>query len=85
MEIKEINQILQSAPVLSNWNGSINSLNVDSRNLNLSKNSIFFAIRGDRFDGHDFVLDAYTKGVRNFIVEQVPSAELLVSIGDANL
>lgn len=42
----------------------------DSRLLNVSGNSIFFAIRGDRHDGHRFLRELYDKGVREFVVEE---------------
>ena len=31
--------------------------------------SVFVAVRGAKFDGHDFILDAYTRGCRVFVVE----------------
>ncbi|UFH52630.1 bifunctional UDP-N-acetylmuramoyl-tripeptide:D-alanyl-D-alanine ligase/alanine racemase [Spirosoma sp. KNUC1025] len=33
--------------------------------------SVFFAIRGDHHDGHDFIGELYRKGVRQFVVERV--------------
>ncbi len=43
----------------------------DSRQLITDpKNTIFFAIRGDRHDGHQYVSDLYDRGVRQFVVER---------------
>jgi Alr-MurF fusion protein len=42
----------------------------DSRFLSDSTNSIFFAINGERHDGHQFVLDLYEKGIREFVLEK---------------
>lgn len=42
---------------------------IDSRRLVSSASSLFFAIKGPRHDGHQFVRDVYAKGVRQFIVE----------------
>ncbi len=39
----------------------INRVSIDSRDVD--KNTLFFAIKGDRFDGHDFVKDVAEKGV----------------------
>ncbi len=39
----------------------INRVSIDSRHVD--KNTLFFAIKGERFDGHDFVKDVAEKGV----------------------
>lgn len=33
-------------------------------------NAVFFAIRGEHHDGHDYIGELYRKGVRQFVVEQ---------------
>jgi len=43
----------------------------DTRKIIIPKNGIFIAFVGKR-DGHDFIDEAYKKGVRHFIVEQLP-------------
>ena len=42
---------------------------IDSRS-NSIKNSIFFAIQGDKFDGNNFVNEALTKGAKYAIVNE---------------
>jgi Alr-MurF fusion protein len=42
----------------------------DSRQLTAPAQTIFFAIRGERHDGHQFIGDLYRQGVRHFVVEQ---------------
>ena len=42
----------------------------DSRQLTFPEASIFFAIKGQHHDGHDYVLPLYEKGVRAFVVEK---------------
>ena len=49
---------------------SIEHLLFDSRQINFPSTSLFFAIQGERRDGHDFIENLYKKGVRNFIVEK---------------
>ncbi|MCK7520182.1 MAG: Mur ligase domain-containing protein [Ignavibacteriales bacterium] len=39
---------------------SINYVSIDSRNI--KTNTLFIAIKGERFDGHDFINDAVKKG-----------------------
>jgi alanine racemase len=49
----------------------INTLLTDSRRINNPTGSLFFALAGRR-DGHEFIADAYTAGVRNFVVNYRP-------------
>lgn len=47
---------------------NIENLAYDSRRIQEPASSVFFALRTERTNGHDFLLDAWKKGVRNFIV-----------------
>ncbi|CAH0994069.1 Alanine racemase [Emticicia aquatica] len=42
----------------------------DSRFVSQPAQSIFFAIKGEHHDGHQFIDDLYQKGVREFVVEK---------------
>jgi len=46
----------------------IRELAIDSRKVVMPSRSLFFAIRGDRHDGHTFIAELYEKGVRAFVV-----------------
>jgi len=46
----------------------IDHLLFDSRKVYSPQSSLFFAIVGDRRDGHQFLHELYKKGVRNFVV-----------------
>ena len=46
----------------------IRELAIDSRKVMLPAQSVFFAITGDRHDGHNFIDALYEKGVRAFVV-----------------
>ncbi|MFL5764584.1 MAG: bifunctional UDP-N-acetylmuramoyl-tripeptide:D-alanyl-D-alanine ligase/alanine racemase [Bacteroidia bacterium] len=50
----------------------IRNLLIDSRKLSNAETSLFFAIRGERHDGHAYLTDLYEKGVRNFVVSTLP-------------
>jgi alanine racemase len=50
----------------------IEHLLIDSRKLLVPAHSLFFAIRGERHDGHQFIAELYQKGVRQFVVETIP-------------
>lgn len=47
----------------------------DSRKPVVGQSSVFFAIRGDRHDGHAYVAELYAMGIRQFVVEQPLPAE----------
>lgn len=46
------------------------TLLTDSRKATTSDGNIFFAIKGEHHDGHQYLSDLYQKGVRQFIVEE---------------
>ena len=58
----------------------IDWLLTDSRSLTFPEESLFFAIRTSKNDGHRFIGELYRRGVRNFVVEHLP--EMLMP--DAN-
>lgn len=51
----------------------VKNLLIDSRKLANPENSIFFAIKGERNDGHLFIKELYEKGLRLFVVADLPS------------
>lgn len=51
----------------------------DSRFVSQPEHSIFFAIKGERHDGHAFIKDLYEKGVREFVIEKKALSETLKS------
>lgn len=53
-----------------NPDAEIEELIIDSRNIFHPSQSIFFALPGETRHGADFIVDAYRKGIRNFIVEE---------------
>ena len=63
----------------------INWLLIDSRSLCFPAETLFFAIRTAKNDGHRYVEELYRRGVRNFVVEQGASAaDLTAGKDDAN-
>jgi alanine racemase len=60
-------------------------LATDSRKLVLPEYAIFFAIKGERHDGHQFLQTLYAAGVRNFVVEQQVSNTNLAAMPEANI
>ncbi|ESR27335.1 UDP-N-acetylmuramoylalanyl-D-glutamyl-2,6-diaminopimelate--D-alanyl-D-alanine ligase [Lutibaculum baratangense] len=48
--------------------GDINGVSIDSRTI--GDGDVFFAIRGDRFDGHDFVAQCFERGAAVAVVAE---------------
>ena len=66
--IKDITEIVKGKLIKFSEDNPIKNLVLDSRKLTTPDQSLFFAIRGQRHDGHQYIQELYRKGVRNFIV-----------------
>lgn len=51
-------------------NETIETVAYDTRKLTNGSHALFFALEGTFRDGHDFISDAYQKGVRHFVVRK---------------
>lgn len=51
----------------------VRNLLIDSRKVSNAETSLFFAIKGERNDGHAFIPDLYEKGLRSFVVSELPA------------
>jgi len=81
--ILEIQNILETSQVqLVNQQAEIHYLLYDSRKIAHAKNALFFALV-NRNDGHQYVNEAYHKGVRNFVLKT--GSELAADLSDANI
>ncbi len=49
----------------------IEHLLTDSRKVYSSSTSLFFALKGSRRDGHQFIAELYKRGIQNFIISEV--------------
>jgi alanine racemase len=56
----------------------------DSRSLCFPEETLFFALKTQRNDGHRYIDDLYRRGVRNFVVENAQSAMFKSKYDDAN-
>ena len=48
----------------------IDRLSIDSRTLVLASKTLFFALVGERHNGHDYIQDLYEKGIRAFVINE---------------
>ena len=44
----------------------------DSRSLCFPEETLFFALKSERNDGHNYIPELYRRGVKNFVVTDVP-------------
>ena len=67
---------------------AVGFLLTDSRSLSFAEETLFFALKSERNDGHRYLADLHRRGVRNFVVERLPenySAEAGAEWADSNL
>ena len=69
--IEEIASVL-GAERFGNSEGRIDWILTDSRSLCFPEETLFFALKTKRNDGHKYIRDLYNKGVRNFVVTDIP-------------
>ena len=74
--IEEISSITNGT-VRGDSKAIVNSLFIDSRNHFNEKNVLFIAIKGDFNDGHEYLVELYKKGLRNFIIERTAREKLI--------
>jgi len=71
--VKDITRILNGTlHGTGNPDAIIRHLLIDSRSLASAETSLFFALKGERHDGHKFILNAFNKRIRNFVVSELP-------------
>ena len=51
---------------------TVGFLLTDSRSLCFPEETLFFALKSQRRDGHSYIADLYHRGVRSFVVEALP-------------
>lgn len=65
---RDISSIVKGKILQLNQNDVIEYLLLDSRKVFSPETSLFFALLGERRDGHRFIGELYNRGVRNFVV-----------------
>jgi alanine racemase len=64
-----ISQIINGI-VRGNSDYPVKNLLIDSRSLYIAEETLFFAIVGERHNGHHYITDLYQKGIRAFVVDK---------------
>lgn len=74
--IQTICSVVQGKLISQSFDVQIEYLVYDSRRIQQPSSSLFFALITDHNDGHKYLLSAWKKGIRNFVVSEQPQQEL---------
>lgn len=70
-QISDIAQIVQGDCILNDADHQgVRILSIDSRKIFFAAKSLFLAIVTEQNDGHNYIQDAFDKGVRNFLISK---------------
>ncbi|MEI6823247.1 MAG: bifunctional UDP-N-acetylmuramoyl-tripeptide:D-alanyl-D-alanine ligase/alanine racemase [Bacteroidota bacterium] len=61
--------------------GTISHLLIDSRKINSTDNCLFFALVSKKNDGHKYISELYKKGIRGFVVSELPDVSAFPDAG----
>ena len=70
--IQNIIPVLHSRFSGNKIDAAVSSVSIDSRSLQNSDSTLFFAIVGPNNDAHSYIQDLIEKGVQNFVVSYIP-------------
>jgi len=68
LTISEVIRAVRGELIYGSHRGEITGVSIDSRTI--KKGEIFFALKGERFDGHDFLEQAIEKGAKAAVVSR---------------
>ena len=86
--IATICEVLKGKFLLHQTDDQIEHLIYDSRRVQQGSSSLFFAIKTTHNDGHKYLLQAFKKGVRNFVVSDAVNTSglegtTIISVSDS--
>ena len=71
----QINEIV-NGKLIGDPSTLIKSIVTDTRNYICTNHPVYIALKGEKSDGHQYIDDAYNKGIVNFIVVETPVRKL---------
>jgi alanine racemase len=72
LSIQNCSAVLQAEFIGIKKNTLIDAVVIDSRSLQISATTLFFALAGPNNDAHIYIEDLISKGVQNFVVTHIP-------------
>jgi UDP-N-acetylmuramoyl-tripeptide--D-alanyl-D-alanine ligase len=79
LTVEEILRATKGSLIKGNLKDIVNSISIDSRTIKTE--DLFIPLKGEKFDGHDFIYDAIRKGAKGFIFSrtlEIPEEEVIV-------
>ncbi|MFY0651616.1 MAG: bifunctional UDP-N-acetylmuramoyl-tripeptide:D-alanyl-D-alanine ligase/alanine racemase [Cyclobacteriaceae bacterium] len=70
MKFSQLSGICSGKTLYQTGDPELSSLCIDTRNLSIQSGAVFFAIDGVNHDGHQYIDEAFGKGIRIFVVEK---------------
>jgi len=68
LSIAQFSNAIQAKEVYGNDDGIIQRVGYDTRKLSVTNQTVFFALAGKYRDGQSYIEEAYTKGIRLFVI-----------------
>lgn len=68
---RDLPAIVGGKMISGSGNLELRYLSLDSRNVMISTETLFVAVKGVQHDGHAFLSELYAKGIRQFLVENI--------------
>lgn len=86
IETSILSDVLQTIAPTTKKELNVLDISIDSRSLRNTENTLFFTLKGNNHNAHDFLNDLYAKGVRYFVVSQdvsLPADAVVFKVDDA--
>ena len=86
IETSILSDVLQTIAPTTKKELNVLDISIDSRSLRNTENTLFFTLKGNNHNAHDFLNDLYAKGVRYFVVSQdvsLPTDAVVFKVDDA--
>lgn len=86
IETSILSDVLQTIAPTTKKELNVLDVSIDSRSLRNTENTLFFTLKGNNHNAHDFLNDLYAKGVRYFVVSQdvsLPTDAVVFKVDDA--
>lgn len=85
IETSILSDVLQTIAPTTKKELTVLDISIDSRSLRNTENTLFFTLKGNNHNAHDFLNDLYAKGVRYFVASQdvsLPADAIVFKVDD---
>jgi len=85
IETSVLSDVLHTIVSVTKKELNVLDISIDSRSLRNTENTLFFTLKGNNHNAHDFLNDLYAKGVRYFVVSEnvsLPADAIVFKVDD---